>query len=68
MWIKRILKMIGVYCVMKLGGGLNSQDLDAKDAEEKETIERLKKMNRSERRKIEKRVGAKGLKQWLETK
>lgn len=70
MWsdLKRFFKMIGVYFVMKLSGELSKEKLDKKDAEEKELIDRLKKMNRSERRKIEKRVGAKGLKEWLQTK
>ena len=60
--------MIGVYFVMKLSGELSTEKLDAKDAEEKDTIDRLKRMNREQRRKIEKRVGARGLKTWLETK
>lgn len=68
MWfsIKRFFKMIGVYFVMKLSGELSTEKLDAKDAEEKDTIDRLKRMNREQRRRIEKRVGVKGLRKWIQ--
>lgn len=67
----RILKMIGIYMIMKLGGGLSNESIDEIESQEqdrKNNLENLKSMNREQRRKIEKRVGVRGLKQYLETK
>lgn len=56
---------------MKLGGGLSNESIDEIESQEqdrKNNLENLKSMNREQRRKIEKRVGVRGLKQYLETK